>query len=212
LSPTQSQYFNLNTGLNTAANLQNEANTFSSRVSVRAAFGYPQDMVFYTLTPGYGQTLARARYITFVLADALYNYYEYDMDPDDPYYYDLHDYAYLWGNVALDMQDIDLWWLDEIGALQGFDNYGDALYIDSDGILPITTQQPPWVHGAAQHLLHHTHARDSGSRRLSTAVHDIRHGLWFAVAYDDVVDRPDTHTAELHRHLDGERERRHRAL
>jgi pimeloyl-ACP methyl ester carboxylesterase len=149
MSPTQSQYFNPNTGLNTAANLQNEANTFSSRVSVRAAFGYPQDMVFYTLTPGYGQTLARARYITFVLADALYNYYEYDMHPDDPYYYDLHDYAYLWGNVALDMQDIDLWWLDEIGALQGFDNYGDALYIDSDGILPITTQQLPGF--TAQH-------------------------------------------------------------
>lgn len=142
MSPTQSQYFNPNTGLNSAANLQAEANSLSSRVSVRAAFGYPQDMVFYTLTPSYAHTLSRARYITFVLADALYNWYEYDLDPDDPYYYELHDYAYLWGNVALDMEDIDLWWLDEIGALTGF-NYGVAYYIDSDGILPITTQQLP---------------------------------------------------------------------
>lgn len=148
MAPGTSQYFNANTGvLNSPQNLQREAAAFSSRVGVRALFGYPQDMVFYTLLPSYAGTLSTARQVSFVLAAALYDYYENELDPQDPYYYELHDYAYLWGNVALDMVDIDLWWLGEIGALDHFDAYGVAYYIDSDGILPITTQRLPGFTG-----------------------------------------------------------------
>lgn len=124
--------------LNSAAGLQREAANAPARAGIQAFFGYPRDILFYTLLHGDADALSTARWITFATALDLYEYYQNFLDPEVPNYYDLQAGAYLWQIIADDMLLIDPYWLGMIGVLRGYDPAtGDVLYVESDGIVPL---------------------------------------------------------------------------
>jgi hypothetical protein len=77
-----------------------------------------------------------------VAARMLAAHYRDDPDETDPESFFLQSYAYLWDNVAVDMVDIDPYWLDMIGALH---YVGSRLYTgdSSDGMVPVANAVLP---------------------------------------------------------------------
>ena len=131
LSPSSAAVQNLNS----TATLATVATRATARVYIAADFGYPRDILFYTLLNNYAPFLSNARWTTFAVSLALYSHYTFDLDPYDPSTFLLRSNAYRWGNVANDMLDIDPYWLDMIGAFRV--SGGQALYDSSDGIVPV---------------------------------------------------------------------------
>jgi len=121
--------------LNSATGLQHETTNAPIRAGVRAFFGYPRDILFYTMLNGNAATFSDARWITAAVAIQLFQYYQYDLDFDVPNYGYLHAGAYRWQLVFWDMVNIDPYWLDMIGVLHR-DPSGALLYDESDGIVP----------------------------------------------------------------------------
>jgi hypothetical protein len=121
--------------LNSAAALQHETANAPIRAGGRAFFGYPRDILFYTMLNRDAATLSKARWITAAVAPQLYEYYQYDIDFEAPNYGYLHAGAYRWQLVFFDMLGIDAYWLDMIGVLHR-DPGGVLLYDESDGIVP----------------------------------------------------------------------------
>lgn len=128
--------------LNSAAGLQHEVANAPSRAGVRAFFGYPRDILFYTMMNGDAATLSRARWTTAAVALQLYDYYQYEIDFETPNYGELHAGAYRWQLVFFDMLGIDAYWLDMIGVLHR-DPSGALLYDESDGIVPFSNAVLP---------------------------------------------------------------------
>jgi len=132
LSPSSAAVQNLNS----TATLAKVATNATQRVYIAADFGYPRDILFYTLLNNYAPFLSNARWTTFAVSLALYSHYTFDLDPFDPSTFVLRGNAYRWGNVANDMLDVDPYWLDMIGALRGISG-NQVLYDSSDGIVPV---------------------------------------------------------------------------
>lgn len=132
LSPSSAAVQNLNS----AAGLAKVATVATQRVYIAADFGYPRDILFYTLLNQYAPLLSDARWTTFAVSLELYSHYTMDLDPYDPNTLPLRTNAYRWGNVANDMLDVDPYWLDMIGALRGISG-NQVLYDSSDGIVPV---------------------------------------------------------------------------
>jgi pimeloyl-ACP methyl ester carboxylesterase len=134
LSPSSAAVQNLNS----ATSLQRVATNASARAYIAADFGPPRDILFYTLLNHDAAFLSDARWSTFVISLSLYSHYSSFLDPSDPNYFVLRNGAYLWGNVANDMYDIDPYWLDMIGVFHVAGN-GVPSNDSSDGIVPVTS-------------------------------------------------------------------------
>lgn len=128
--------------LNSATGLQHETANAPTRAGIRAFFGYPRDILFYTMVNGDAPALSNARWATAAVALQLYQYYQYDIAEDVPNYAYLHAGAYRWNFVFFDMLDIDAYWLDMIGVLHR-DPGGALLYEESDGIVPFANAMLP---------------------------------------------------------------------
>jgi pimeloyl-ACP methyl ester carboxylesterase len=122
--------------LNSPAGMQREATNAPARAGIRAFFGPPRDMLFYTFWNGQANTISATRWTFYGLALSLYDHYS-NIDPSHPNALYLRLGAFRWMNVALDMLDIDPWWLDMIGVYRGYDPITNTVYYDeSDGIVP----------------------------------------------------------------------------
>ena len=144
MSNVRSEYFtNANGfGINTPANLVREALSIQARVGIIGRYGIPGNIMLNTLFAGRAQRWINARFTVGVLAVNLFDYYENYLPEWEPYYPELHYGAWRWYVLAVDMLQMDLYWMDHIGALGDYVPQQYAYeWEESDGIVPESSQE-----------------------------------------------------------------------
>ena len=144
MSPATSQII---PALNTDANLAREAQAMSARVGITSQMSTAINQMFYTVSPGNAGSWVRARKFAWAAFLIAYEYYSYDVDPNDPYYWQLTTGAWRWALATLDVEDIDAIWCALNGTLVAYYRpslYGYAIYCSgSDGVVPVESQAYP---------------------------------------------------------------------
>ena len=133
--------------LNAQANLDREAQAMWARVGIQSTMSTPINQQFFTITPGNARLWARLRDIAWYGSIAAYEYYQYYIDYNDPYYYQLHGGAWRWAAAALAIEDMDAVWCFMNGTLRQYTRYGIYGYTiacdGSDGVVPTASQYYP---------------------------------------------------------------------
>lgn len=153
------------TNVNSSSNLAREAQVMTSRVGITTQFPTPINMQFYTLIPGNPGPWIAAREIGWAASVLAYLYYQYWLDWNDPYYYELRGGAWLWAVSAIRIMDMDASYCYLLGTLQSYTRYGLIGYsvgcAPSDGIVPVSSQQYPNSNRPPRHLVGPTHTRQT---------------------------------------------------
>lgn len=155
--------------LNSSANLARESQAMVARVGISAEFPTPINAQFYGLLPDYARQLAGLRALGWAWSVAAYYYYQYWIDWNHPYYYELHGGASLWAISAVRIMDIDAAWCHQIGTLGSYTRYGIVGYnlgcYASDAIVPVSSQQYPGF-TAQRHVVGPSHQRETRDSRV----------------------------------------------
>ena len=133
--------------LNAQANLDHEALTMWARVGIASTMSTAINQQFYALTPGNAGRWSRIRDIAWAGSIAAYEYYQYFISQNHPYYYQLHGGAWRWGVAALNIEDMDAVYCFMNGTLRQYVRFGIYGYIincdGSDGVVPTASQYYP---------------------------------------------------------------------
>lgn len=143
MDPTSSYWYN--GGLNSKANISREAQAMSARVGVVVRFGHPEGIFFNALIPSQANRWQEVRYFAWYVAMSLHDHYYWDISPytTDPVLAAMRSNAFRWYAIAADLAALDVYWLEQIGALGGRAPSGAWYYEESDGIVTETSQTYP---------------------------------------------------------------------